>query len=222
VNPDVLRPHTQLAEDWMILVFVFVLLVMARSRAQNPARVVRMWNITFNVRLMRQVMREETKASRENVLYFSCFALQLSLVVYLFLKCYNLLPQFILGALIYPTLLLITVLAYGVKSVGIRAVQFLTAGNFGLDEYHYNVFLINRILAFVLLPLTMVLAYGPVNQAHYAFVAVFSLLGLAFLYRLFRGTSHAIQSGVSLFYIFFYICTLEFLPLVVCWKSINH
>lgn len=206
----------------MILVFVFVLLVMARSRAQNPARVMRMWNITFNVRLMRQVMREETKASRENVLYFTCFALQLSLVAYLFLKCYNLLPDYVYKPLVYPSLLLLTFAAYGLKSVGIRAIQFLTAGNFGLDEYHYNVFLINRILAFVLLPMTMLLAYSTVNQAHYLFVAVFSLLGLAFLYRLFRGTSNAIQSGVSLFYIFFYICTLEFLPLVVCWKSINH
>jgi len=76
------------------------------------------------------------------------------------------------------------------------------------------------VIGLFLFPITLFLAYSPLQMAE-PFVFTALLLFLAMItYRMIRGLFNAASSGVPVFYIFFYICTLEILPLVVCLKAL--
>jgi hypothetical protein len=71
-----LREAVNLSEDWMVLVFLFTLVSLAYTRRVHPARIFRLWNSMWNIRTMRQTIREEPNTPRANLLFNSVFYLQ--------------------------------------------------------------------------------------------------------------------------------------------------
>lgn len=215
------RPPINLSEDWMILVFLFALVTLAYTRRFHPARIVRLWNSTWNVRILRQAIREEPNTPRANLLFNVSFFLMTSLVLYLAVKQLRVGPAHIQGISLYFLILGGVLGAYALKTLGIRAVQIMADGDFGLSEYEYNLFLINRVIGLLLFPIALYLAYSPLQYSEPFVITALVIFGIMIIYRMFRGLFNAAGSGVPVFYIFFYICTLEILPLVVCIKALT-
>lgn len=220
MNELIPRPALNLSEDWMILIFIFALITIAYTRRFHPLRIARLWNSTWNVRALRQAIREEPNTPRANLLFNVSFYLLTALVLYVVVKFFVLHPNNFTGLPLYLVILAGVVVAYGLKMAGIRAVQTMSDGDFGLSEYEYNVFLINRVIGLFLLPITAFLVYLPIPVVQpFVFSALILFISMM-LYRMIRGLFNAASSGVPVFYIFFYICTLEILPLVVCLKAL--
>lgn len=217
----VLRPMTQLAEDWMFLVFLLGVLAMAWSRYNLPGRLARAAQSAFNIRLMRQVMREESRTPRENVLFNFIFFTQLALFIYLLCKYWNITISGIGGAALYAILFALVIAIYALKVLGIAVVQFIANGDFGLSEYRYHTLLVYRLAGIALVPINAIVAYSDLSLSLHLAWASAIVLSFAFAYRLFRGLFTGINSGVSPFYIFFYICTLEILPLLVFYRALT-
>jgi len=220
MNEAMLRPAVNLAEDWMILVFLFALITVAYTRRFHPLRISRLWNSTWNVRILRQAIREEPNTPRANLLFNVSFFLLTALVIFLAVKFFNLRPYGLIGFPLYMSILGGVIAAYALKTAGIRVVQLMSDGDYGLSEYEYNLFLINRVIGLFLFPVTAFLAYSPLKMIQPFVLIALILFVSMMIYRMLRGLFNAASSGVPVFYIFFYICTLEILPLVVCLKAI--
>jgi hypothetical protein len=167
------------------------------------------------VRILRQTMREEPNTPRENLLLNASFMAHLALTVYIGLKASNIALFGISGFVMYLIILLAIVAVYLVKTFVIYFIRFLANGDFSLEEYRYTLFLINRLFGVLLIPINLFLAYSEKSQSYFLILIASILFSVAIFYRYFRGLLTALNSGVSLFYIFFYICTLEILPLIV-------
>jgi len=76
------RPDLLLAEDWTFIVFLSCFSLMAWSRLYEPGQLRRMMNSAFNIRLMRQEMREETQHRVTRLVYFSIFCMMGGMVLY--------------------------------------------------------------------------------------------------------------------------------------------
>jgi hypothetical protein len=212
------RPSYQLASDWMILVFLFTLIAFAYTRKNYPFRIQRLWNSTWNIRALRQAIREEPNTPRANLLFNVNHALVMGLLIYVTPQVWgSAMPQWP-GFLLYLGCVALIVGVYFVKRIGINATQFLSDGDFGLSEYAYNINLINRVIGIFLFPVLAFLVYLPKNQSLSLWYVAIAIVGLMLIYRLIRGILNALQVNVPLFYIFFYICTLEILPWIVCTK----
>lgn len=210
------RPSYQLASDWMTLVFLFTLVAFAYTRKNYPFRIQRLWNSTWNIRALRQAIREEPNTPRANLLFNINHALIMGLLLYLTPLVWNhSLPQWP-SFVVYLGCVALVVGVYFVKRIGINVTQFLSDGDFGLSEYGYNINLINRVIGIFLFPVLIFLVYLPKNQSIVLWYVAITIVGIMLLYRLIRGILNAMQVNVPLFYIFFYICTLEILPWVVC------
>lgn len=210
----IVRQPENLSEDWMILVFVFTLACLAYTRKVHPARISRLWNSMWNIRTMRQTIREEPNTPRANLLFNTVFYLQAALVVYSGVKCFR--PAFSLnGALTYLAIVAILFGIYLLKRITLRGISLLSSGDFSLNEYEYSIFLTNRMLGLVLFPLGLCIAYFPITQATVLIIAGGILIATAISYRLIRSILTAVESGVTPFYILFYICTLEILPTAI-------
>jgi hypothetical protein len=72
---------------------------------------------------------------------------------------------------------------------------------------------------FTMLHIKIILAYSPKIWISPFIGAALGLYAIMIFYRMLRGFVNAAGSGVPVFYIFFYICTLEILPLAVGMKA---
>ena len=221
MNEAILRTPVNLSEDWMILVFLFAIVALAYTRRLYPARLARLWKSTWNVRALRQAIREEPNTPRASLLFNVSFYLIFSLVLFLLIKYSGIKPLGYSGLLLYIVLLACVAVIYLIKTVGIRLVQMMADGDFGLTEYEYNVFLVNRMIGLALFPFALLLAYYPLSNIQLIFNIAIGLIILMVVYRMVRGLLNALSQGVPPFYILFYICTLEILPLAVCIKAIG-
>ena len=207
-----IRQAVNLSEDWMILIFLFSLLALAYTRKVYPARIARLWNSLWNIRTMRQSIREEPNTPRANLLFNASFYFLAGLLAYSSIKCFR--PDVLMrfGFILYPALVSAIFLIYLTKKILLRLIAIISDGDYSLSEYEYSIFLTNRVLGLMLFPICLSVVYFPVFQAKAIILAGAAIIIIAIIYRLFRSLFVAAESGVTLFYILFYICTLEILP----------
>jgi hypothetical protein len=87
-------------------------------------------------------------------------------------------------------------------------------------EYIHNIFLINKNLGIIFLPVLFSSIYTPPQVSKILLSTGFILLFLATLLKIVRGFQIIIKNRVLLFYSILYLCTLELLPLVLGSKLI--
>lgn len=220
MHEPLIRQASQLSEEWMFVVFLCSATILAYLNFSAPFRLKYTWRSVFSPRYMRQVMREESNSPKEYLLLILNFILLSGLLFYGFFTFQGIEIPGIEGILLYLLFCGILLLLYPVKSASISFVQWMAHGDFGLSEYRYLVLLLNRFLGLLLFPVTLLSVYLPIQFALYPLLTGIFLLALVFLYRIIIGLINALRNGVGVFYIFFYICTLEILPLVVCAKLI--
>jgi hypothetical protein len=167
---------------------------------------------------MRQVIREESNPPKEYLLLAFQFSLVGALAVYAGLKLLNF--QLLTGFALYASIVGVIMMLYPLKALVMSIIQWLANGDFSLSEYRYITFLVNRFMGIILLGPAALACYLPTNFAIPVLYGIFVLLLLSFSYRIIMGLINALRSNVGAFYIFFYICTLEILPLLVLAKLV--
>ena len=204
----------------MFLVMILSCVIIAYSKSVYPNRFKSMWRSVYNSILLRQMIREESNIPKEYLLHQINFYILSGLALYGLLTVYNISFWGLHGFLLYLVCGALVATVYLVKAAGVYVSSFVIDGDFSLSEYRYIVFLLNRILSILILPLVALLIYSPLHLAKPFLIAIGALILLYYLYRIGKGLLNALRSGVGVFYIFFYICTLEILPVIITTKFI--
>ncbi|MCB0760970.1 MAG: DUF4271 domain-containing protein [Flavobacteriales bacterium] len=216
------RSEQYLSEGWMIPVFVLCLLGFAWVRVNYGRRVPQLFSNLLNVRLMRQTMREELVLThRASLVFSSMFVLQVSLLFYLLNVSWSLQTLPGSGLAFYGKAVVLVILIYTIKLLGIQIVQWVTMSDYSLSEYTYNIFLMNKIMGILLFPILLCTIFVDTASARILLWAAAGVVVILFLYRLIRGMLTAITQGVSPVYIILYLCTLEILPLLLLFKVVG-
>lgn len=126
---------------------------------------------------------------------------------------------------VYPPSLLIAILIlsfvalYGAKYAVMRFSGWAFNVRVVINHYMYNVFLINKIIAVILLPFTILIAFAGPMLAVPAMIVSLVLVGLLFINRYIR--SWQVLGGFfqySRFHFFAYLCASELLPMALLAK----
>lgn len=218
MNPTV-RIANQLSEDWMLLIFVFALGVIAWVNRDNTVL-----RAIFRSVLSRRFFKQEDRREGHGWKNFGmliCFFLMGGLVLTLvskkyFAETFTLLP-------FYQFLICVSlvIFLFGIKWLMTWVVAFITAGaSTALDDYNKYLALTSRfaVLALTVPLLLAVYSTGSVSEIALNLSMVL-LVTVPFLSTL-QAMFSAMQMGVPFFYIFFYLCTFEVLPWAVLSKII--
>ena len=206
-----LRPEENLFQDWMILLFVLCMSFLAYFNTVYPAKIRSIFKAFRSDIYMRQLMREENIIPRTHIFLTFQHAIVLGLFV-------NLAYQIIYPHQIESWLLFLLasggiLIMYGFKWTSIQIARWLADGDFTLSEYQYRTFATNRLLAIALLPFVLILSVSDISWAPTLVYFLATLVSGVVIWRILKGTWTAIANNIPFFYIFFYICTLEILPL---------
>ena len=85
-------------------------------------------------------------------------------------------------------------------------------------EYLYNTLIFNKLLGIVLLPLLLLVVYTTGILKEVIFWILVATVSAILIMRIIRVTVFSFKKGVSLFYMFLYLCALELVPLALLYK----
>jgi hypothetical protein len=88
-------------------------------------------------------------------------------------------------------------------------------------EYLYNNFIFNKLLGMALLPFLVLSIYTNGTLREIFIWTALALAGTVFTMRLIRGVIFSFKKGVSIFYMFLYLCALELAPLVLLYRWLD-
>ena len=218
MNPTV-RIANQLSEDWMLLIFVFALGVIAWVNRDNTVLRAILRSVLSRIFFKQEERRDGHGWKNFGMLI--CFFLMGGLVLTLLSKRYfsdifTMSPfyQFLIGVAIVVSL-------FGIKWVMTWLVAFITAGaSTALEDYNKYLALTARFAVLALTLPILLAVYSTGSASDIALnLSLILLITVPFLSTI-QAMLSAMQMGVPFFYIFFYLCTFEVLPWAVLSKII--
>lgn len=118
----------------------------------------------------------------------------------------------------YVKTLGVLVIYFFVKKLAYQALGSIFIGASDTREFLFNMDNFNRGTGIILLPIVALIAYFPSENPMIAvFLGAFTTL-VFYVMLLKRGISILLKKQFPIFYLFLYLCTLEFLPLLLIYK----
>jgi hypothetical protein len=89
--------------------------------------------------------------------------------------------------------------------------------------YNFIVFIINKILGIVFIPILFLIAFSNKLMAHQVIEVSLAIIAILLFFRLFityKSVSNILK--INAFHFFLYFCCVEILPLLIMFKFLNH
>ena len=214
------RPVNSSGNDWLTILLVLILVLFASVRATYSKYLGSLFQSIFNYSTSQRMFQEKNYSFMHAAFRLEIF-FYLSFAVFL----YQLFQFFETGVayrntgLFLFSLGLVLVYFIGKKTV-YKMVGFVVEGTYETSEYLFNLDNVNRVIGIVLFPIIALIAFYPFENR--TLPVILGIVSVAFLYflLLFRGFKILMRKQFSIFYLFLYFCTLEFLPLVLLYKIV--
>ena len=225
-GPDLASVSLQLVEKIRIhepawyFIYLFMLLgIYAWIRLYYGKVMIQTFQASTNFQLANKMFRSNSLLQNQldGGLYIFYFLSMAFLLYYLELKV-GLLPYDLQGGLLFLfNLVLLAGLFFG-RVLLHNISGFLFNSVRIVREYLYNMFVFNKLMGLVALPLIFLLVYtrGILHDIVF-WTSILVLSGIIVL-RLIRGLVFSYKKDVLIFYMFLYLCALEIAPLVLLYR----
>jgi len=206
--------------SWALIIGFFSIFLLLLLKTYYQKSMTQVMSTLVNFQLSEKILREKNIIVRRaffimNLNYILVFSLFVLLILNLFDFHFNddyfisytiITGGVILVLLVRLILLFLTGIVFNSVSV--------------ISEYVHNIYLINKNLGIILLPLIFAALYTSANISKIIVFTGLVIVCIATLFKYIRGLQIIIKNDILKFYSFLYLCTLELLPLVVSCKII--
>jgi hypothetical protein len=104
------------------------------------------------------------------------------------------------------------------KRILYSLIGILTESKHEVQEYLFSITVYNRVLGLFLLPVSATIAFIPLPQVESLLFAGLIIIAIFYLLSLLRGGKIFLKKQFSISYLILYLCTLEFLPLLLVYN----
>ena len=205
--------------DWLIGVLVLSIILFATVRLIFNKYLSQLIQSTTSYSTFTRLFRERYfnlfhASFRLDVI----FSLVMSLFFYQILNNYKINLGFSKSYSVYLICLLMVTGYFIVKKLIYYILGVLTESTSEVHEYLFNITVFNRVLGLFLLPVTATIAFVPLTKVEPVMVAGLVLIAIFYLMSLIRGGKIFLKKHFSISYLILYLCTLEFLPLLLIYN----
>jgi hypothetical protein len=204
--------------DWVLPILLLCLGIITVLKSFNLKKIQLYFSAFITNRFINQIIREE-----KFLFGFTSIGLMLNSVLGLGLFLYFVIDYFSNSTADFAfwLILAISIGFFGLRIIMFKISEFILGRQEALSEYLLNQLTTNYTLGLVLIPINFCLYYLQVEQIQYlmlaSFVIVLVVLSIGYIKTTYLGL---FKYSYSLLYIIFYICTLEFIPLLIMSKYI--
>lgn len=208
-------------KEFLFYLLVIILLGYAFLKNAFPKYFTDLFRLFFRTTLkQRQIKEQLMQTPLPSMLLNGFFVITAGLYISFLLRHYNLeIPGGFWLGFAYCCLGLTAI--YFIKFIGLKISGWLFSKSEVADNYIFIVFVVNKMIAILLLPFLILLAFAtpPVYDA--ALIGSYCLVGGLFCYRIIL-TFAAIRNQVKVnpFHFFLYLCAFEIAPLLLIYKAL--
>jgi len=210
---------TRTNPDWLVGLLLLVFLLFATVKLIFNKYLSQLVQSTINYSTFTRLFRERYF----NLLHASfrldvIFNLTLALFGYQFLSLHKINLGFSKSYHVYLAFLCIIIGYFTAKRIIYYLIGILTESKPEVQEYLFSITSFNRVLGLFLLPLTCLIAFMPISQVEPLLYVGLGIIIIFYLMSLFRGAKIFLKKQFSISYLILYLCTLEFLPLLLIYN----
>jgi Domain of unknown function (DUF4271) len=224
-SPEALLARPKLAtnnKNYLFYLLTGVVLFLALLRFIYARYFATLFTVFFNTSLRQgQLTDQLLQAKLPSLLYNCFFIISGGVFIYLLLQQFGYLPTGNKWWLGMPLCIAILGLIYGCKYLVLRFTGWLTSYREALNTYTFIIFLINKIIGIILVPVIVVMALAAAPLAQNAAIVALMATGLMLLLRFFK--SYGLLQGqikVGRLHFLLYIIGVEMLPLLLIYKGL--
>ena len=179
-----------------------------------------MIRVFFNTSLRQTQLKDQLLQDRLPSLFFNLlFVIVGGIYIYLLLLANGKVVYNDYKYLYYGMLALAIV--YTSKFLALQLIGWLSGFTRDTENYIFIVFLINKILAILLMPLIVVIAFADKSVSEISILISLIMVGFMFILRYLRGFSIIQQTlKISKFHFLLYIITVELLPIFLIYQLV--
>lgn len=207
---------------WITIVLLLCMVMIAYLRASYPKRFAEFFRAVFDMRFASQLVREERVLSQRVSIFLTFIFFLIGSTFLLLLSNYFNVQVFTGNSfVVFGKIMLSVVLLFIFQVMMVELTGFIFNAQSEFSFYNFQVFLFNKALGLGLIPVVACLLYADaIPQPVFIYTGII-IFAINYLARLIRGLNiGAAKQGFNKFYLFFYFCTLEFLPVAVLAKII--
>lgn len=220
IHPNA-QPITNEISDWFTISLILLVALFTWFRLFYYRIFKQLYTAFYNITTTNQIVRDESVLLQRASLILSIISYML---MGLFLYQMSIIWSWDMGILQaglmrFVFLSLSVAIAYSVKMIVLRFFSSVFDLEKPVALYIFNIFLMIMMVGLLLLPINVLLAYGPLEYRDSILTFAVGIIALLFVYRIIRAIGIWIGiPGFSLFYLFLYLCTFEIAPLLIIWK----
>jgi len=212
-------PITSFNSDWMVGVLFFALILMAIIRFSFSKFLFRVFDSIINYQTSSNLLLEKNMRNLRGSLFLNLlFYVNFTLFIVQYFVYILSLNQNHNNIVFFLYCFVGLVALYGAKFIFIRFVGYIFNGIKESKEYLHTIFIYNKNLGVILLPITLSVPYITQHATPLLLNAGLILTLIFYILRLFRGVKILFRQHVSIFYMILYLCALEILPLLMIYK----
>ena len=208
--------------DWMLGIIVFSLILFSWIRVGYNRFYQTAIQASYNFFTARRI-NEEVNVTRNWVFHIMNFLFYINIALFLsqFLEYYHFTIYKLQGILLFLTIFIAILVLYNVKSILFHLLDFLFLGKKAFFTYISTIFLYNKMIGIILLPIIALIPYVPKHITPWLFYAGTIIIIILYIFRIFRGLQICFKNRLSIFYLILYLCALEILPTLILFKVIS-
>ncbi len=210
---------TSQTSDFYLLLSLCLLLGIIRFI--DPRYFVNLWAAFWNPTLSSRQLKDQLQgAGLPNLLMNIFFSITVGSYIYYVVRYYTPHPSGVIpSSLLIIMLIAGTSIIYSAKYLAVKFSGWAFRLEAVTEHYLFNVFLINKILAMILIPFVIVLAFADAGVVKQMVIISFITGGILLLNRYFRSWQvFGSFFQYSKFHFFMYLCASELLPMAVLMK----
>ncbi|SHF59435.1 protein of unknown function [Mariniphaga anaerophila] len=212
------RQINRASYDWLTILLLIALVLFASVKKTWNKYIENLFHSVVNYSTSIRMFQEKNTSVLQGAfqldilfyLVFSAFAFQLLVFFSIDLPFENF-QLFLFSAGL-------VIVYFFAKKLIYRLVGFTIEKTGETGEYLFNMNNFTRIAGVILFPVVTIIAFYPFNNIELPVTIGVILIALIYFLLIIRGFVILLKKQFSIFYLFLYFCTLEFVPLVLLYK----
>lgn len=213
-------PKNRAGQNFIFYYILFLLALFALCRAAFPKYFSNLFRVFFNTSLRQgQITDQLLQAKLPSLLFNVLFVFTAGFYLYLLLM-HSVFRQQGTAPWLLAVIVAAVAIMYIVKYAVIRFTGWVSGYTREADAYVFIVFLVNKIIGVVLLPILLIMAFSKTPLSEIGFTVSVIVIVLIFLLRFLRSYENLHRRlQVSRFHFLLYLVGVEILPLLIIYKA---
>ena len=222
-SPSLLNTQTY-RKNFIFWLLLFILLFMSFVIPFSRSVINNSYNALLSDTTLRQVFRENVNKPGRNLAYYALYFLfWVNLATFIFLLIIQKGYKFPFGQLVlFISCLGIVALTYLIKHILLGFIASVFQVKKEVNVYNFIIMIAGILCGLFLLPLNILIAYGPANLSQTFFYLALVILAIIYVLRYLRSLS---LTGSFLtenrFHFFLYLCSVEIAPTLILIKLVT-